>query len=125
MDVVVKSSKKHWLWVFAWKFFKKWEVVIKWDISDEISAEEEKSLSREDKKYACLLGGKFIRMKAPACYVNHSCEANTIAENFCDIAINDIEIGQEITANYNEVSSWWPVIDCNCWSMHCIWKIFT
>lgn len=62
-------------------------------------------MTQEEKKYVCFLDGKFIQMQAPACYVNHSCEANTTAKNFCDIATRDIGIGEEITANYNEVSS--------------------
>ena len=121
--IIIKKSPKHWLGVFANTAMKKWDIVIKWDISQEIPSKKIEKMSAEEKKYVCFLDEKYIQMQAPACYVNHSCEANTKAKNYCDIAIRDIEKGEEITANYNEVTSWWPTIKCNCWSSVCIWEI--
>jgi len=40
-------------------------------------------------------------MQAPERYVNHSCNPNTKVNNFSDIAIRNIEIGEEITSDYS------------------------
>lgn len=123
--VEVRNSKIHGKWIFANQDITEWEIVLEWDLSHKISSEVEKLLSSEDKKYVCLFDGKYIQMQEPECYINHSCRANTYVWNFCDIAKRDIKVGEEITGNYNEVSSWWPVMDCKCWSKNCVWKIFS
>jgi len=123
--VEVRNSNTHGKWIFAIEKIATWEIVLQWDISHQIPAEEEKTLSPEEKKYVCLFEWKYIQMQEPECYINHSCEANTYVWKFCDIAKRDIEIGEEITGNYNEVSSWGPVIQCNCWASICTWKIFS
>ncbi len=109
-DVIVKKSKIRGLGVFAGKGFKKGEVVVKWDISDKITKKEYDS--SKDKKYLVKIGRNYIRMKAPAKYVNHSCAPNTTVKNFCDVAKKDIKKGEEITGSYSETGQ----IDfkCNC-----------
>jgi len=50
---------------------------------------------------------------------NLSCEPNTTAKNFCDIAIKDIKAGDEITADYTEELPPNTSMKCNCGSKKC------
>ena len=56
-----------------------------------LTPEEVKSISHKEKRYVAFLDGKYILMQHPARYVNHSCDANTYAKDFCDIAKRDIK----------------------------------
>lgn len=55
MDVIVKKSKIDGKGVFAARDFKKGEIVIKWDISHELTPEEVKKTPRNRKKVCCSL----------------------------------------------------------------------
>ena len=118
-NVEVKESTINGLGVFATKDFKKGDIVLKWDLSQQISKEEADSLSSEQKKYITLLNNKYTIMQEPENRVNHSCSPNTTSKDFCDIASRDIKKGEEITGNYNEVVSGGPKIKCNCGSPNC------
>ena len=122
--IEVRDSPTHWKWIFAVKNISSWEIILKWDISHQVEEDKLKTLSAAEKKYICNLGNKHIYMQEPERYINHSCNPNTKIWEFCDIAIRDIHAWEEITGNYNEVTSEWPEIECNCWSKNCIWKIF-
>ena len=118
-DVAVKDSKIEGKGVFAARDFKKGEVVLKWDTSNELSKEEVDNISEDEKRYVTHLDGKYVLMPAPERYVNHSCEANTTAENFCDVAVRDIKEGEEITADYEEESVPRLNMECKCGSKNC------
>ena len=118
-DVIVKKSKIEGLGVFASRSFKKGEVVIKWDISHQLTAEEVKKLAETEKKYVAYMNGKYILMQPPARYVNHSCDANTYAGNFCDIAKRNIKKGEEITGDYSEDETPGFEMKCSCGSKNC------
>jgi len=118
-DVIVKKSKIHGLGVFANRDFKKGEIVLKWDLSHELSTEEVKELDEEEKKHISYQKGKYILMQPPERYVNHSCDANTFTGNFCDVAKRDVRKGEEITTNYTEGGSPGQNIKCNCGSKKC------
>ena len=118
-EVIMKKSKIEGLGVFASRNFKKGEVVIKWDISHQLTPEEIKKLPEKEKRYIAYLNGKYILMQPPARYVNHSCDANTSADNFCDVAKRDIKMGEEITGDYSEEGLPGEVIVCKCGSKNC------
>jgi SET domain-containing protein len=119
MDFIVNKSKIEGKGVFAACDFKKGEIVLRWDISHELTAEEVKELPEKEKGYVAFMNGKYILMQPPARYVNHSCEANTYAENFCDIAKSDIKKGEEITGDYSENEVPGFEMKCNCGSRKC------
>ncbi len=123
--IEVKTSPTHWKWVFALRNIKSWEIILKWDISNQIGTKNLTKLSPEERKYICSIDNVHINMQEPEKYINHSCNPNSSVQNFCDIAIRDISPWEEITGNYKEVSSDWPEIKCTCWSKNCIWKIFS
>jgi len=118
-DVIIKKSKIHGLGVFANRNFEKGEVVLKWDLSNELSPQEVEKLSEEEKKYVSYQNGKYILMRPPERYMNHSCDANTHTGNFCDIAKRDIKKGEEITTDYTKGGSPGQNIKCNCGSKNC------
>ncbi len=118
-DVAVKKSKIEGLGVFALRDFKKGEIVIKWDIAYQLTPEEVKSMSHKEKRYVAFLDGKYILMEPPARYVNHSCDANTHAKDFCDIAKRDIKKGEEITGDYSENETQGFEMICHCRSKNC------
>lgn len=54
----------------------------------------------------CFEGDPFFQPYAPWCYLNHSEEPNCVAEedengNLYILAIRDIEVGEELTFDYN------------------------
>ena len=118
-DVIAKKSKIEGLGVFASRNFKKGEVVIKWDISHQLTSAEVKKLPESQKRYVAFLDGKYILMQSPARYVNHSCDANTYTDNFCDVAKRDIKKGEEITSDYSETETPGFEMKCNCGSKNC------
>ena len=113
-DTIAKKSKIEGKGVFAGRNFKKGEIVIKWDISHQLTLGEIKNLPEAQKRYIVHLERKHILLQSPAKYVNHSCDANTHAGNFCDIAVRDIKKSEEITANYSETMGPKEFLRCNC-----------
>lgn len=101
--VIVKASEINWKWIFAIKNIKKWEIVIKWDISKIITEEE---INEENKNYLYPIEWetwKYILMHWIQWYMNHSTNPNTYVENYSDIALRDIEVGEEITSDYSDM----------------------
>jgi len=119
-DVVVKKSRIHEKGVFAARDFKKGEVVLKWDVSNQLTKEGVKRLpEKERKRYVTYLDGKIILMGLPERYVNHSCEANTTPKNYCDVTIRDIKKGEEITSDYSKQCDPDFKMRCDCGSKKC------
>lgn len=118
-DLIVKKSKIHGKGVFANRVFKKGEIVVNWEnCSEELTKEEADNLPEKEKQYLSIIEGKYILLKSPARYVNHSCESNTRATKKGDVAKREIKKGEEITADY--ISESVPVkMKCNCGSKNC------
>ena len=118
-NVVVKNSNIDGNGVFANRDFLKGEVVIKWDVSHKLTKDEVDKLPKKEKIYIAFLDGEYILMQSPARYVNHSCNANTYSNNFCDIAKRDIKKGEEITGDYSENEIPGFSMKCNCKAKNC------
>jgi uncharacterized protein len=118
-DIIVRKSKIQGKGVFALRDFKKGEVVIKWDISKQLTKEETDKLPEIEKKYVAFANGKYILMQPPARFVNHSCESNTHSDNFCDVAKREIKKGEEITGDYSQDETPGFEMKCNCGSKKC------
>lgn len=118
-DVIVKKSIIEGKGVFAARDFKKGEIVLRWNVSHILTQEEVEKLSENEKRYIAHLNGISILMQPPERYVNHSCEANTYAHDFCDVAKTDIRIGEEITTDYAETVDPGLNIVCKCGSKDC------
>lgn len=118
-DVIVKDSKIQGKGVFANKDFKKGDIVMRWNTSNTISKEEYDKLSDEEKRHITLLDNKYTIMQEPEKFVNHSCDSNTTAKNFCDIATKNIAKGEEITADYSDTITEGEEMICHCNSKNC------
>lgn len=105
---------------FATKAFKKGETVVVWDTSRALLQEEFAALPQEQKPYVANLGGKFILMYSPEKFINHSCEPNIApVEKGRDVALRDIEMGEEILADYLERKGNETARACKCNSAGC------
>ncbi|MFC2135656.1 SET domain-containing protein [Bacteroidota bacterium] len=119
-DIVIKKSKINGLGVFANRDFNKGEIVLKWDTSHILTKEQVAELSENEKKYTLTYEkGKFLLLHPPERFVNHSCDANTAVENYCDAAIKKIKKGEEITSDYTKYDEFSFNIICNCGSKNC------
>jgi SET domain-containing protein len=119
-DVLVKKSSIHGSGVFAGRDFKAGEIVLRWDISNTLPDKEVAKMTEDEKRYISYMDGKYIIMQNPEKYVNHSCDSNTTAKHFCDIAKRDIAKGEEITADYKEELPPNVHMRCNCGSKKCV-----
>ena len=118
--IVVKNSRIHGRGVFAAREILASEVIIDWDECSEILTEQEvKKLSSEERKRVSFIDGHHILFKPPACWVNHSCDANARGTNRQDVAVRAIKEGEEITVDY--VVEKVPELNlrCTCGSSNC------
>jgi putative hydrolase of the HAD superfamily len=118
-SIVVKSSGIHGMGVFAQRTFLKGEVVLKWEDTREISQDELNSLPASEKNYIDIQGGKILLVGIPERFLNHSCAANTSPGENCDIANRDIEVGEEITADYGNFYIPQGHFRCECGASTC------
>ena len=119
-NIIVKVSKIQGKGVFASRDFKKWEKVLHRDISNTITNDTFHEMSDKEKKHITYLNDRYTIMQSPEKYVNHSCEPNTTAKDFCDVAVRDIKKGEEITWDYSETEDGTSVqMKCTCKSKKC------
>jgi len=99
-NIIVAPSQIEGFGVFAKRSFKKGEVVLKWHPKI-LTQDEEKAIPIEDKRYLNKLKtGQTMLMQIPERYVNHSDNPNTSVIDDADVAIKNINVGEEITSNY-------------------------
>jgi len=115
--IIIKKSSIDGKGVFANKDFKKGKIILEWNLSKTLTKEQAEK--NKNKDYITFLKGKYVLMQSPEKYINHSCNANTFAKNFCDIAKRNIKKGEEITANYIEEVPKGFFMKCNCKSKNC------
>lgn len=86
--------------VFANKYFKKGEVVIKYHLKP-LTKREFFKLPKSEKMFTHTHWGMTYLYSIPERYVNHSSNPNTLPDlkNKCDVAIRDIKKGKKITTN--------------------------
>ena len=101
-DVLIKKSKigQFEKGVFANKYFKKGEVVIKYGLKP-LTKEQYKKLPKSEKMFTHSHWGQIYLYSIPERYVNHSNSPN-VQQNLvkqCDIALRDIKKGEEITGD--------------------------
>jgi len=101
-DVIIKESKigQFEKGVFANRYFKKGEVVIKHNLKPLTKKEFEK-LPEAEKKFTHEHWGTIYLYPSPERYINHSTNPNTIQDlkNKCDSALRNIKKGEEITTD--------------------------
>ena len=119
-NTIIKKSKYEGKGIFALKNFKEDETIVKINHSRIVYKKDVSKLSKEDQNHTSYIsGGKYIIMKSPEKYINHSCNPNVYIKNMKVIAMRNIKKGEEITFDYsiNGIDSW--KIKCNCGSKDC------
>jgi SET domain-containing protein len=116
MGIIIKDSPIAGKGIFANRNFKKGEVVLAWH-PKQLSKEQAEALSNSEKNFVDIVDGKYLYMQPPERYINHSCEPNTSPSDMADIAIQDIQKGEEITSDYGGAGL--LTFTCNCGSKNC------
>ena len=119
MSVIVKNSKIQGKGVFANLNFKKGDIVMKWDASMILTEKEAKKIPKRYKKYMVFYKGKYILAQSPEKYLNHSCGPNTKEGKLCDVAIKNINKGEELTTDYSMDVPHHYKMKCTCGSKKC------
>ena len=99
-DVFIGTGKLEGKGVFAYRSFRKSEVVIEYHLTPLTRIEYEK-LPKIERQFTHTHHGQIYLYSSPERYVNHSSTPNTFAdlEKKCDIALRDIKKGEEITTD--------------------------
>lgn len=118
-DVEIRPSSIHGKGLFALRSFEPGEVVLHWNLSHAIRNEEVDSLTQEERQYLHPLDQyRSVVVQRPERFVNHSCNNNTVVREFCDVAIERIEPGEEITSDYSSDGSG-ASFPCSCGAINC------
>ncbi|MFA5925864.1 MAG: SET domain-containing protein [Parcubacteria group bacterium] len=116
-SITIRKSKIDKKGVFASRDFRKGETVLRWNPRVLKKSEMEK-LGKDQENYVYRAGNnKYYLMQSPEKFVNHSCEANTLAKGGSDIAARDIRKGEEITTDYGKSGQF--DFKCKCGSKGC------
>ena len=117
--ITVKNSPIHGSGVYASCDIKNAEVVIHWEDTRELNKSEFDTLPIEEHAYIEISADKTFLMGKPERYINHSCDANTMPGEKCDIASRDIQTGEEITTDYSNFYIPDKSFNCACQSVNC------
>ena len=118
--VEVNKSKKHGQGLFVLKAVKKGDRLYRLKQGKIISYSEVKDLSESEKNHLDRVGDdKYEIIAPPGCYINHSCEPNTVEKNHFGYALRDISAGEEITIDYDRVAYLEKPFICRCGSKNC------
>jgi uncharacterized protein len=117
--VEVGRSPIHGLGVYARRAFEAGEVVLRWDTSRRLTAEELAALPEAERRYTHPFDARAtLVVQPPERYVNHSCENNTVVRDFCDVAVRRILAGEEVTSDYSADGSGSAFV-CRCGAEGC------
>lgn len=117
--VEVRDSEIHRRGVYALRTFHAGEVVLRWDTSHRVSREQSAIYSPDQDTYLHPFdANELFVVKSPECFVNHSCDNNTIVRDFMDVAVRDIQPGDEITSNYETDGAGLTFV-CRCGAINC------
>lgn len=117
--IEVRRSKIEGRGVFARAPITEGQVVIEWRPLRRIPASDVGSFAENERHYLALSSvGDFLLMGVPERYVNHSCRPNTTVKGEADVAIRDIQPGEEITSDYGDSGNL-VAFQCHCGSGNC------
>lgn len=106
--------------LFATTLIKANEVIVAWH-PEVLSKEQAEALPESEQHYLYPDGDKMLYMQPPERYMNHSCNPNTHVVGKSDVAMRDIESGEEITSDYMDLET--ENFVCQCGSKNCRSKV--
>jgi hypothetical protein len=124
--VEVRQSPIHGLGVFAVRAFHAGELIFVRDETRLVTADNPLNAAKGEVEHHCdwLWDGIQVLLPSPDCYVNHSCAPNSnviwrddVGHN---VALREIEEGEEITHSYSVNLHGGLSWQCNCGSERCI-----
>jgi len=119
--IVVQNSPIHGQGVFAARRIEAGEVILDWSgCSEVLSDEAVKALPRGESVFVSVIDGRNVLFKAPARFVNHSCNPNARGSDRHDVAIRVIEAGEEIAVAYVADHVQGLRLECNCKAPNCL-----
>ncbi|MCE9541012.1 SET domain-containing protein-lysine N-methyltransferase [Candidatus Kaiserbacteria bacterium] len=118
-DIEVRKSRIQGRGVFALRDFTPGETVLVWDTSYILTDDEYARLPEDQRHFVVRFKGEWLYMQEPARYVNHSCEANTVARDGTDVAVAPIHAGDEITSDYRSEMPSGERMKCLCGTKSC------
>ena len=113
----VKSSAIGGKGLFATSQIKKGETVVAWNPKVLTKDQASKLPADEQNHYLYPDGNNMLWMQPPERYMNHSCDANTRVVGKSDVALRDIQKGEEITSDYLDLDI--EDFECNCLTKNC------
>ena len=117
--MIIGDSKIQGKGIFANRNFKKGKIVMRWDTSIALIESEARKIPKKERRYLVFSNGVYIVSQSPEKYLNHSCKPNTMEKNYCDVAIRDINKGEEITTDYSLDPPPYIKMKCNCQNNNC------
>lgn len=102
--------------LFARSTIKTGDVVVVWH-PRVISRKQADALPASEQHFLYPDGDRVLYMQEPERYMNHSCEPNTKVFGKSDVAVRDIEPGEEITSDYMDLET--EDFVCQCGSNKC------
>ena len=117
--IEIRGSEIHRHGVYALCAFRAGDIVLRWDTSHRVSCEQSATYEQDPHTHLHPFNAnEFFVVKSPECFVNHSCDNNTVARNFMDVAVRGIQPGEEITSNY-ETDGAGLSFACECGALNC------
>ena len=113
----IKNSKINGKGLFVTDLIKKGETVVAWNPKVLTKEEASKLPAEEQKRYLYSDGDNMLWMQPPERYMNHSCDPNTQVVGRSDVALRDIQKGEEITSDYLDSDT--EDFACNCGAKNC------
>ena len=119
IKTTVHKSKIQGDGLFALEDFKPGEIVVAWDTSNTLTEEQFDRLPDDQRRYVARYNGGWLYMMGPARSINHSCDPNCIPLKGNEVAIRDIQAGDEITSDYRPVMQTGARMECRCGAESC------
>ncbi len=120
-DIVVRDAGNKGKGVFALRDFAKGEFIFRRRYSKVVANRDIASLSDEDQHHLCELDWNTSAvLLSPGCYLDHSCDPNTMRKGVNVYAWQEIRQGDEITIDYRLNAFTGEQWDCFCGSADCL-----
>lgn len=120
-DVVVQEAGSKGQGLFARRAFRKGEFIFRRRHGRIVRNSELDTISADEQRHLCELDWETSAvLLPPGCYLNHSCDPNTIRSGVNVYAWQDIFPGDEITIDYRLNAFGDELCVCTCGSVNCV-----
>ena len=119
-NVEVKQSSINGKGLFTTKAYKKGDLAYTYSPERILKASEINELTPEQKLHLNKTReDEYELMGPPGCYVNHSCDPNIEEKDRNGYTLRDIEVGEELTVDYDKDAYLEKPFKCHCSAKNC------